>query len=99
MIEGSFLIDQPFRWKGEGWVSFKEAVMAALMELETGVGVLQRRLRQQCASGDVRSIRCEVIFEEGEVLQVIEDPQLINPRRWTEDHLDFTADDPNDESK
>jgi hypothetical protein len=99
MTEGSFLIDEPFRWKGEGWIRFNEAVMAALMELETGIGVLQRRLRQQCASGDVRSIRCQVIFEEGEVFQVIEDPQLINPREWTEDNLDFTADDPNDESK
>jgi len=67
MTEGSFLIDKPFQWRGEGWVRFNEAVMAALMELETGVGVLQRRLRQQCASGDVRSIRCQVIFEEGEV--------------------------------
>jgi hypothetical protein len=90
---------KPFQWRGEGWVRFNEAVMAALMELETGVGVLQRRLRQQCASGDVRSIRCQGIFEEGEVFQVIEDPTLINPREWTQDNLDFTADDPEDESK
>jgi hypothetical protein len=92
-------VDQPFQWKGEGWVRFEDAVLAVLMELEISPGVAQRRLREQCTSGDIRSIRYGVILNDREVLQVFEDPQPINPRQWTQDHLDFTADDPDDESK
>jgi hypothetical protein len=92
-------IDEPYRWKGEGWVCFRKAVMTALVELEMPVGPAERRLRQQCASGDIRSIRCEVIFADGEVFSVLDDPQRINPREWSQDNLDFSADDPEDESK
>ena len=99
MTDEPFPIDQAFQWKGEGWVRFEDAVMTAVMELEISVGVVQRRLREQCASGDIRSIRYEVIVNDGGIFGVFEDPKPINPRQWTQDHLDFTADDPDDESK
>jgi hypothetical protein len=99
MTDEPFPIDQPFQWKGDGWVRFEDAVLAAIGELEINMGTVQRRLREQCASGDIRSIRYEVIVNDGGIFGVFEDPQPINPRQWTEDHLDFTADDPDDESK
>ena len=70
-----------FKWSGEGWVRFDDAVTAAVMYGETklSMGVIQQRLREQCASGKVRSIS---YGKDG--------VKLINHRLWAEGYVDFT---------
>jgi hypothetical protein len=72
-----------FKWSGERWVRFDDAVAAAVMygETELSMGVIQQRLREQCASGKVRSIS---YGKDGEV-------QLINRYAWAEGYVGLTG--------
>jgi hypothetical protein len=81
----------PLQFRAEEWVHFHDAAEAVATALKVSTGVAERRLREQCASGDVRSIRYEAIDDEGEIMQLIDSPQPIKPREWDQDQIDFTA--------
>jgi hypothetical protein len=71
-----------FKWSGERWVRFEDAVAAVVMDGETELSAdaIRQCLRQQCASGSVKSIWYG------------EDVVLIRPGEWAEGHVD-PADD------
>ncbi len=80
--------DPPFTWKAEEWVRFDDAADAYANFVEVSTGVAQRLLREQCASGNIRSIRYT-----GDPRGDTPIPVLLKPSEWTTDpYLDFQAD-------
>jgi hypothetical protein len=86
------------QWRADEWVHFHDAAEAVATELKLSVGVAERRLREQCASGDVRSIRYEAIEDDGEIMQLIDNPLPIKSREWAQDQLDITPDTADDQA-
>jgi hypothetical protein len=91
-----------FSWKGEEWVHFEDAADAYANFVEVSTGVAQRLLREQCASGNIRSIHYSG-DPKGYERPI---PVLIKPSEWIENpYIDFQADhvvsgyneDPDDE--
>jgi hypothetical protein len=81
--------EPPFTWKGEEWVHFEDAADAYANFVEVSSGVAQRLLREQCASGNIRSIRYSGDPRDYE--RPI--PDLIKPSEWIENpYIDFEAD-------
>jgi hypothetical protein len=75
-----------FSWKGEEWVHFEDAADAYANFVEVSSGVAQRLLREQCASGNIRSIRHSGEDNPADVV-------LLKPSEWIENpYLDFQAD-------
>jgi hypothetical protein len=73
-----------FPWKGEEWVHFEDAADAYANFVEVSTGVAQRLLREQCASGNIRSIRHSGEPDGGVA--------LLKPSEWIENpYLDFQA--------
>ena len=60
-------------WRDDGWFNFYW--VARVIEEQEGVskGVAERTLRELCATGDVRSIRCDAISPEAQ------EPEIIRP--------------------
>jgi hypothetical protein len=82
-------------WRGEEWVDFHDAAEAFADMLEVSLGAAERRLREQCATGDIRSVRYTIEInrdEDGEELgsEFIKEPELIKPTDW-KDYVDFTV--------
>jgi hypothetical protein len=59
------------------------------------MGSAERRLREQCTTGDIRSIRFTYSHDESSVAveDFLEDPELIKPGEWSKDEVDFKAED------
>jgi hypothetical protein len=77
----------PMSWRGDYWFNFYW--IAEIIQEREGVsrGVAERTLRELCATGDVRSIRCDAIAEEPE------EPEIIKPSEWVKDQVDLTDTD------
>jgi hypothetical protein len=84
--------EAPLLLYGEHWVHFHEAAQEAAKRLEISIGSAERRLREQCASGDVRSIR--YTLTQGN--DFLKHPCRIKPSEW-QDQLDVVADLESDE--
>jgi hypothetical protein len=81
--------DPSFPWKGEEWVRFDDAADAYADFVEVSSGVAQRLLREQCASGNIRSIR--YTYEPGDYERPI--PVPLKPSEWIENpYVDVQAD-------
>jgi hypothetical protein len=82
-------------WREEEWVDFHDAASAFADKLEVSIGVAEHQLREQCATGDIRSVRYTVEVDidpdDGEWLgsEFIREPELIKPSDWR-DYVDFT---------
>jgi hypothetical protein len=88
-------------WKDEEWVHFDDAAEAYANFVEVSTGFAQRLLREQCASGNIRSIR--YTYEPGD--EGGPNADLLKPSEWVANpYLDFEAEyvpgddygDPND---
>ena len=74
-------------WKDEEWVHFDDAAEAYANFVEVSTGVAQRLLREQCASGNIRSIR-----HTWEQWQEKPNAVLLKPSEWIANpYLDFEA--------
>jgi hypothetical protein len=58
-------------WRGEDWFNFDWIADEIVKQQEVSRGVAERTLRELCATGDVRSIRCDAISEEPEEPEII----------------------------
>ena len=77
-------------WKGEEWVHFEDAAEAYANFVEVSTGVAQRLLREQCASGNIRSIRYDY---DGDDMRPGPEAVLLKPSEWIENpYIDFQAD-------
>ena len=76
----------PISWRDDNWFNFYW-IANVIMERE-GVsrGVAERTLRELCATGDVRSVRCDAIEPEAE------EPEIIRPSEWKKDQVDLVDD-------
>jgi len=74
-------------WEDEEWVHFEDAAEAYANFVEVSTGLAQRLLREQCASGNIRSIR--YTWEPGDERV---DAVLLKPSEWTANpFMDFQA--------
>jgi len=66
----------PISWRGDNWFNFYW--IAEKIQEREGVsrGVAERTLRELCATGDVRSVRCDASSEDFE--EVVE-PEIVRP--------------------
>ena len=81
--------DPSFSWKGEEWVRFEDAADAYANFVEVSTGVAERLLREQCASGNIRSISYSGDPRDYERPIAV----LIKPSEWIENpYLDLQAD-------
>ena len=87
------LPDSIFQWQGdENWVHFHQAAEELANRLEISIGTAQRRLRELCSTGDIRSIRYrEKLDEDLEFSEFAEEPRIIKPKEWLTDQIDLTA--------
>jgi hypothetical protein len=90
--------EEPFELYGEHWVHFHEAAQEAAKHLEISIGSAERRLREQCASGDIRSIRYTITYDEDDRIAFLKHPCRVKPSEW-QDQLDVVADLESDELK
>jgi hypothetical protein len=77
-------------WNGETWLLFSLAVGELGNQLHLSLGAAERTLRELCASGDVRAIRCPV--DSQGVATYEEEPTWIAPSEWfasSVDHQDW----------
>jgi hypothetical protein len=80
-------------WNGEEWLAFYKAVQAVKQRLSMSTGAAERALREQCASGGIRTIQ----YEDGAP------PEYVKPKQWVDDppdcdayslgHLEISVDD------
>jgi hypothetical protein len=89
--------EEPLPLYGEYWVHFHDAAQFAAKELEISIGSAERRLREQCASGDVRSVRYKVHHEQPDESEFLRDPERVKPSEWLKDQLDIAAEAEDDE--
>src|SRR6516164_7212043 len=73
-------------WRNDRWFNFYW--MADVIVEREGVsrGVAERTLRALCATGDVRSVRCDPISPTAE------EPEIIRPSEWVKDQVDLADD-------
>jgi hypothetical protein len=76
----------PVDWRDDHWFNFYW--IAEIIQEREGVsrGVAERTLRELCATGDVRSVRCDAI--EPEAIE----PEIIRPSEWVKDQVDLVDD-------
>src|SRR5262245_28607640 len=76
----------PMEWRDDYWFNFYW--IAEIIQEREGVsrGLAERILRELCATGDVRSIRCDAI-EPGAL-----EPEIIRPSEWVKDQVDLADD-------
>jgi hypothetical protein len=70
-----------FFWNGYDWVLFSYVGAAISITLGLSQGVAERTLRELCAKGDIRSIRCGLDKED--------EAQIIKPSEWLKAEVDL----------
>ena len=76
----------PIPWRGDKWFNFYWIADVIVEREGVSRGVAERTLRELCATGDVRSIRCDAISSEPE------EPEIIRPSEWVKDQVDLADD-------
>jgi len=76
----------PISWRGDNWFNFYWIADVIMERERVSRGVAERTLRELCATGDVRSVRCDAISPE------VEEPEIIRPSEWVKDQVDLVDD-------
>ena len=76
----------PIPWRGDKWFNFYWIADVIVEREGVSRGVAERTLRELCATGDVRSVRCDAI--EPEAIE----PEIIRPSEWVKDQVDLADD-------
>jgi hypothetical protein len=75
-------------WRREPWFNFDWMADEIAERLGVSRGIAEGTLRELCATGEVRSMKCNGQVEEPE------EAEIIRPSEWLKDQVDLTVSEP-----
>lgn len=81
--------DDELEWHCEGWIYFAQAVEEIRSRLGMSLGFAEVKLRQLCASGNVRSMKYDNVDQVE--MEYPPEPELIKPSEWVHDQIDHSV--------